>query len=96
VFLLLYSRLQAGNNIGLNFRQIWWATGVNVGYLKSRLGIWTRWKYLSRRAVSSKSGRALYRYTLAKRGIHFIEDIIPPNAAQEMIKEIEDWQTTRE
>ena len=48
------------------------AGGVSYNYLIHRLTLWVRWRYLKRYQTSWG-----YSYTLAKRGIHFIEDIVP-------------------
>ena len=89
VIIVLYHRkYKAQNNTGLGVGDLHKQSGVNYDYIKSRVTKWVDWGYLERSVKDNKIGRPLYVYTLAERGRHFIEDIIPKDWLKRYISEI--------
>lgn len=89
VFIVLYHlKYKLGLNTGLNVLDLYLQSGVNYDYLRSKLGKWYEWGFLSRRPVDSGKGRAVYTYMIAKRGEHFIEDIVPRDILNQYVAEI--------
>ena len=80
---------------GLNVRQLHLESGVNYNYLRSRLGKWFKWKYLSRKAYDDGNGRPMFYYTIAVRGEHFIEYILPNDVFTRYINEINEYRTSK-
>ena len=73
---------------GLIAKDLARASGVSYDYLVARLSKWRKWGYLKRRAVDVGKGRPQFKYSLAKRGEHFILDIIPRAKLQEYREEV--------
>ena len=93
VFIVLYHRkYKAHNNTGLGVGDLHKQSGVNYDYIKSRVTKWCGWKYLDRRTRDTDAGRPLYVYTLAERGRHFIEDILPREWLKRYISEIKTFR----
>jgi len=89
VLIVLYHRkLKAHNNTGLGVGDLHRQSGVDYDYIKSRVTKWCEWGYIERRARDNDSGRPLYVYTLAARGRHFVEDILPKDWLKRYISEI--------
>jgi len=80
---------------GLNVRQLHSESGVNYDYLRSRLGKWFKWKYVSRRAHDDGTGRPMFYYTIAARGEHFINHIVPNDVLARYITEINQYRTNK-
>ena len=78
---------------GLNVRQLHSESGVNYDYLRSRLGKWFKWKYVSRRAHDDGNGRPMFYYTITVRGEHFINNIVPKDVLTRYINEINQYRT---
>ena len=76
---------------GLNARQLHSESGVNYDYLRSRLGKWFKWGYVSRRAHDDRTGKPMFYYTIATRGEHFIQHIIPKEVLTRYINEINQY-----
>ncbi len=94
VFIVLYHRKnRLGLNTGLNVRDIHLQSNVDYDYLRTRMSKWHEWGYLSRRPVDSGKGRAVYTYMIAKRGEHFIEDIVPGDILNQYIAEIKAFKS---
>ncbi len=74
---------------GLSLRELARSSGVSYMFLKSRLGIWTRWKYIIRK-VRDDGNRPVYCYTISERGINFYENVIPPDKREQYIAEIKE------
>ncbi len=85
---LYHRKHKLGLNDGLNVWDIHLQSGVDYDYLRSRLRKWKEWGYLNRKPVDTGVGRPEYQYTIAKRGEHFIEDIVPRNILNQYIAEI--------
>lgn len=87
-FGIAYKYHKIGLNTGLNVRDIHLQSGVDYDYLRSRLRKWHEWGYLNRKPVDTGKGRPVYAYTIARRGEHFIEDIVPRDILNQYIAEI--------
>lgn len=93
VFIVLYHlKHKLGLNIGLNVLDLHLQSGVNYDYLRTKLGKWHEWGFLSRKPVDSGKGRAVYTYMIAKRGEHFIEDIVPRDLLNQYVAEIKTFR----
>lgn len=80
VFIVLYHRkFTLRDNTGLSARQLADHTGVSYNYVRSRIIKWTAWGYV-KRSTEIVDNRPLLVYTIADRGKHFIEDILPQDA----------------
>lgn len=88
LIVLYWLKNTVGDNTGMSAIELSEKAGVNYNYLKTRIGKWHDWKYVSRRAVGQSKGRPIYRYTIAQRGEHFIEDIVPRDILARYIDEI--------
>ena len=90
VFVLLYMRKHQSINTGLTAKEISeLCPKASYEYLQTRLGKWWEWAYLNRQATGRDGkGRALYRYSLASRGTHFVEDIMPETIIKEIAQEL--------
>lgn len=89
VFILLWDRkYRLSIKSGFTAREIHDLTGVNYNYLKSRLGKWHKWHYLTRRSVDRNVGRSVYTYSIAKRGVDFIRDRVPREKLLQCVEEI--------
>jgi hypothetical protein len=81
-FIILYS-LDGHNDFnGLTYRQLADTTGCLVCTVKTRVGKWCAWKYIKR--IDSIP----YRYMIAARGKHFIENILPDEALARYMNEM--------
>lgn len=90
--IVLYSRKQRGITAGLSAKELHLATGVSYDNLRAKLTKWYNWRYLDRRAVGVDGGRPHYVYTIAERGIHFVEDRIPLDRYNDYITEIKTFR----
>ncbi|MBA7647904.1 hypothetical protein ES703_55683 [subsurface metagenome] len=89
VLMVLYDReLQKGVSTGLTARQLHFESGVNYDTLRSRLGKWHGWGYVSRRGKDDGAGRATWYYYLAARGKRFLEDRVPRDVLKRYESEI--------
>lgn len=88
LIVLYWLKNTVGDNTGLSVKELAEKSGCNYDYLKTRLGKWHDWRYVSRRAVGQVVGRPIYKYSIAQRGEHFIEDIIPKDILSRYIDEI--------
>ncbi len=89
VLILLYHRshkLRAATGLGVG--EISKQSGVNYDYVKARVSKWVGWGYLERTISNSSPGRPIYLYRIAKRGEHFIEDILPEEWLKRYVSEI--------
>lgn len=90
VLIVLYHRkYKLKDTTGLGVGELHRQSGVNYDYIKSRVTKWVEWKYLERKVRDNKAGRPLYVYTLAERGRHIIEDILPQDWLKRYITEIQ-------
>lgn len=93
--IVLHDRLfTQGITTGLTVAQLYLVSGVNYDTLRSRLGKWHTWGYVSRQAKAGVMGKPTYYYTLGARGKHFVEDIIPERVLRRYIAEIRAWRST--
>jgi len=85
VLITLYLRRQQGIKRGMTFMEVTRASKIPYGsFHPSR---WHRWNYINRR-LSLEGGKPCYLYTIALRGIHFVEDRIPPNRYEDYLNEM--------
>ncbi len=77
VLLYLLGRRSSGLG-GVTVRELALGTGVGYNSLKASMSKWTRWKYLTRRIGTTKSGMPIFVYSIAKRGLRFTSERIPP------------------
>jgi hypothetical protein len=92
VYIVLYDRNHhQGDATGMSTGQLRVATGVSSNYLSSRLGKWVKWGFL-KRAVGVVNGRATFVYSLAERGTHMVEDILPDEWLMTFINEMRMWK----
>jgi predicted ArsR family transcriptional regulator len=75
-------------NTGLSSLQLHQQSGVSYDTLRSHLKRWVEYRYLARRPADSHRGRPVYYYTIAARGEHFIQDIVPRDVLDRYVKEI--------
>lgn len=73
--IVLYRRNQLGQ-AALSLAELAESSGVKYSYLESRLAKWVKWDYLIRK-VKQGNNRPVYCYSIAARGIHFVEKRIP-------------------
>ena len=81
-------------NGSMSARQLADASGEDYDYLLTRLGLWTKWKYLIRH---TKSGdiRPVYCYSIGKRGEDFIQYRIPSGKIEEYQAELAAYRAER-
>lgn len=72
----LLDRKEQGDG-SLTLRELARVSLVSYNYLKSRLGKWYQWKYITRRIANGKN-RPVYTYSIAVRGEVFVKTRIPP------------------
>ena len=75
---------------GLTLKELARQSSVSYEYLKSRLGKWYEWKYVTRRATVNVD-RPVYSYSIAARGRHFVEDIIPSDVLAQYMIELKEY-----
>lgn len=77
-FMVLYDRLYYKHESeGLSTSQLHQLSGGNYDYIKRKLAKWCEWGFLKRK-IALVNNRPCYKYSIAERGRHFIEDIVPP------------------
>ena len=94
MLLVLYQRSIRGLP-GLTARGIVLESGLNHNYVRVKLSKLCEWGYLSRRAVDGGKCGPVYRYSIAKRGEHFLLDIVPDEKLKEYIHEIEVYKENK-
>jgi len=96
-FIVLYDAMfTQGITIGFSVGQLYLLSGVPYGTLKSSLGRWHSWQYVSRRAREGDNGRPIFTYWLGARGKHFVENRIPPDKLKQYITEIKAFRAKQE
>ncbi|MFC2022043.1 hypothetical protein ACFLTR_02360 [Chloroflexota bacterium] len=86
--IVLYHRInRLAASTGLSLKELSEQSGVKYSYLESRLAKWVKWEYIIRK-VKQGDNRPVYCYSIASRGIHFVEDRIPRDRLQDYIAEI--------
>lgn len=93
LIVLYHRKHKLGLAAGLNLQELHLQSGVNYDYLRARLTFWHRWGYVSRRPVAAK-GRPVYEYTIAQKGVRFIESVIPRDKLVQFIAEIKATRST--
>ena len=93
VFIILSCLKHNKVNTGLNAQQISLSSGVSYAYLLSRLGKWHQWGYLNRRAAGSDKGRAIYNYSIAKRGEYFLNELVTTTVFNQLVEDIKAFQS---
>lgn len=71
---LYYFRYNLHTETGLSCRELAFRAGVSLNYLRKRIRLWCRWKYL-RRKQSVIAGKCNFFYVLDKRGKKFVEGV---------------------
>jgi predicted ArsR family transcriptional regulator len=95
LLIVLYDRLKnLKKRGGLRIRELAGASGVSYDYLRARLTLLYGWGYIHRRIIK-KYNRPIYRYTITKKGIRFVEKRIPKDKLQEYIREIQETTGNR-
>ena len=79
---------------GLTLRELARESSVSYEYLKSRLGKWYQWKYITRR-VTNGDIRPVYTYSIALRGEAFVKNRIPPDVLAIYISELKEYHNKR-
>ena len=79
---------------GLTLRELARESSVSYEYLKSRLGKWHQWKYVTRR-VTNNGNRPVFTYSIALRGEAFVKTRIPPNVLARYIAELKECHNKR-
>ncbi len=90
----LYSAKYHEHKAGFTLRELTSLSGVDYGYLKSRLSKWVAWQYLTRKIVQGEL-RPVYQYSLTKRGERFI-GYIPTEVAERYWAEIQAYRERRQ
>lgn len=80
---------------GLRLKDIHKLSGVDYYYVKSQIGKWVKWGYL-KRILSAEYEMPLYIYSIAERGIHIVQDIIPKDWLQVYINEIREYRANNQ
>jgi hypothetical protein len=97
---LLYQRKYTKHSyVGLCYEELIPLLGptISASYVEDRLILWTQWKYLKREpAISSKTHRLIYLYSIEERGKHLVEEIIPKAKLAEYIQVLIDARKLRE
>lgn len=90
IFIVLYHRLLIqGLSDGLGVKSLSLLSGVGYVYISSRVARWAKHGYISRRiGLDESSGRPVFVYVLLKKGIRYVEEIIPRDRLSEYISEI--------
>lgn len=93
IYLILYSRHQAGITVGLAAPDLHRLTGVRLQYLYDKLSSWYKWRFIKRRAVDPGpgNGRPHFTYTIDERGIKFLKRI-PRERQLDYVAEMADHQ----
>lgn len=73
-------------------RQLHDETGVNYNYLRARLSFWYNIRYLNRHAILPSKGRPVWAYSIAERGEHFVNDMMPIEKRNDFTTEINFWR----
>lgn len=82
VLITLFQRYKARLG-GLSASELHAVTGVSLTVLRSKLLVWTKWKYVQRRVAEGK--RPHYSYTISERGSKFVTIRIPPDRKNDYI-----------
>ncbi len=88
VCIVLYDRVKRGENSGLSVGELAKYTGCNYDSLRAKMSKWYEWRYLDRRAVGNNGERPHYNYTIAQRGINFVQYRIPAKRYKDYVAEI--------
>lgn len=67
------------------------ATGEAYGYIGSRASKWVEWGYL-KRGIKLYSGRPVFGYSIARRGVRFVKYRIPLSRKQAYLAEVEAYR----
>lgn len=92
LIVLYHRRFNVNDNTGMGIGELHRATGANYGYLTVKVTKWCQWQYISRAVRAGERGRPIYVYSLAKRGQHFIEDVLPPEWLKQYIIDIHNFK----
>lgn len=84
MMMCLYKETHGGISVGTLHR----LSGVDYGYLRSKLSRWVSWGYVVRKVSIPEKGRPIFLYSLGERGRHFVDDILPKPWLQQYAAEI--------
>jgi len=76
---------------GLTLKQLTIASSVSYEYLKARLGVWHGWRYVNRRVTTNGKNKPVFSYSIAARGIKFVNERIPPDVVHRYIMELKEY-----
>jgi hypothetical protein len=79
---------------GLTLKEIARESSVSYEYLKSRLGKWYQWKYITRH-VTNGSTRPVYSYSIAVRGEAFVNTRIPPEVLYRYTADLREYHNKK-
>jgi len=92
-FIVLYHHKNVlGQITGLTAKEIVNLCGVKYISLLSRIRLWAKWGYVSRKKDENSKGRIVYRYRIEKRGEYFIEHRVPNDILKRLVQEIKEFQ----
>ena len=75
---------------GLTLKQLALSSSVSYEYLKARLGVWHGWKYVNRRVTTNGKNKPVFSYSIAARGIRFVNERIPQAVFDRYIMELKE------
>jgi len=95
VYMVLYwRRFKLKLNTGLTLGQLVDESGAKYKYVKTRIARWCAWGFLQRR-FTVKNGHAVFSYSIAERGVHFIRDVVPKEWLEKYAQMIRDTRKTK-
>jgi DNA-binding MarR family transcriptional regulator len=91
VFIVLYHARYELEQPWLRLKEIHDTSGVDYTYIKVKLVKWCKWNYVLRK-MDDQDGRPHFVYSIAARGKHFVEDILPREWLQQYIADIREYK----
>jgi hypothetical protein len=92
--IVLYHRMyKLGISKGLSYSELAAQAGVSKDYVGSKVCLWVTWKYINKKAGTNASGRPVYVYSIAARGVKFIQERMGKDVLADMVQEIIDNRT---
>ncbi len=95
LIVLGHRRAKLGTTTGLDCVELAGQAGVDLLYVRSKIAAWTNWKYINRKAGANAQGRPVYTYSIAARGVKFIEQRTPREVITALVKEIKEKRTSQ-
>ena len=94
LLILYHHKHKLGHKYGLSVAELSQASGVSYSYVKARVRFWLQWGYIHRK-VKLSGVRPTFTYTIAKRGTHLLEDILPEFWLQYYVAQIKAYRARR-